>query len=58
MDDVDRFLLDESLKLSIQKREEAKAKHRHHQKEMEKYRSYIESLDARIAELEDRLLSK
>ena len=43
MDDVDRFLLDESLKMSTQKREEAKAKHKHHQKEMEKYRSYIES---------------
>lgn len=57
MDDVDRFLLDESLKLSIQKREEAKAKHRYHQEEMEKYRNRIESLNARITELENRLLS-
>ena len=57
MDDVDRFLLEESLKLSMRKREAAKAKHKQHQKEMEKYRSYIESLDARITELEDKLLS-
>ena len=57
MDYVDRFLLDESLKLAMQKRADAHAKHRYHQKEMEKYQNYINSLDIRITELEDQLLS-